>query len=365
MLKKKIPASIITRTAGLVCLNFNNHYMREKAMNCLHCLSPCQLQKKKSEFIFKYVHIFSHNYTLKAQRNIGPHSSDNTRRWVTMLHVCVTSFNHLWEAEDPFCCMSDCLHHDQNSLGCVLREKFIQTTITYNVSQSPFHTLADARLNLRPPQLHNSASWVFGLCCGHAWLLLTNMFQDNHVCHPKKCWFDCKYPQKNWEQQGTWERNPSRIAEDKEPAESARNVIIWHRGWVQRQCNRPPNSTGFQARCGKQGIMEAQAFLQQTHNKKSLIWTSDLMQGTGNKAQLCSWRTVASQTRVWDSTSVLWHFEERGEHAPSPHPWLLRKQHTSRQLKGRNNWPGGLPPLLGLWGAPQKVTHQRSTAPCR
>lgn len=73
------------------------------------------------------------------------------------------------------------------------------------------------------------------------------------------------------------------------------HTMRWYgRGWVHGQHNRPPNSVGSQASCGKQGIKETQTFFPQIHNKKSLIWSSDLMP-TGNKAQLCSWKTMALQ----------------------------------------------------------------------
>lgn len=85
--------------------------MKEKAVNYTVCLHVSF--KKPSNLVFKY---FIHNYAHEAQRHIRPRSSDNTCRWITMLHVCVTSFNYLSKVEEPFCCTSDCWDHDQKTL---------------------------------------------------------------------------------------------------------------------------------------------------------------------------------------------------------------------------------------------------------
>lgn len=107
----------------------------------------------------------------------------------------------------------------------------------------------------------------------------------------------------------------------------------------------------------KQGIKETQIFFPQMHHKKSLIWSSDLMP-TRNKAQLCSWKTVALQRgpaeQLWPHRYAVGHFEERGEPALSvatfPMLQLLCKQHSNQQHKSRNNLTIWLTGELGLEG---------------
>lgn len=159
--------------------------------------------------------------------------------------------------------------------------------------RSWFSSLEVSRLNLWPSQYCHSMSWAWGLCRGHVGLLLANMLQNAHVSHPKKSLTVNAHgrPGSNRER---WRAIPAGCWGQRASWVSPHTTRWYGRGWVHGQHNRPPNSAGSQASCGKQGIKETQTFFPQIHNKKSLIWSSDLMP-TGNKAQLCSWKTMALQ----------------------------------------------------------------------
>lgn len=168
------------------------------------------------------------------------------------------------------------------------------------------------------------------------WQTCSGMTAMYHLFNYKSLW-------KTWEKRVTPAPNPDWFAEGKEVAESVSDVIILQR-MNTRQCDRPSNIPGFQAKCGEQRIMEAQAFLQQMQNNKFLIWMSDLML-TGDKAQLCSSETVWPHRRGREQYFCsVGHFEEGGEHAPPvvtlPTSWHLCKQCTNSQVERCNNFTG-------------------------